>query len=170
MNLIIYEPTNDTRVTLSLLEGQQEGESVSRGSHMGSVLVSPSISSILVPPSVGSFRDNLVHSQGEEINNDSVSGSNNPCHGDIQSGLPSRDKESLMHEDPGTNSHSLSPNAPSSTLEQGDNQLSTHPTPENDQPIAVRKPIRSFNILEYLKDYKHDISNFISYEFCNPSF
>ena len=74
-----------------------------------------------------------------------------------------------MHEDPGTNSHSLSPNAPSSTLEQGDNQLSTHPTPENDQPIAVRKPTTSFNILEYLKDYKHDISNFISNEFCNPS-
>ena len=71
----------------------------------------------------------------------------------------------FMHEDPGTNSHSLSPNAPCSTLEQGDNQLSTHPTPENDQPIAVRKPTRSFNILEYLKDYKHDISNFISYEF-----
>ena len=45
-----------------------------------------------------------------------------------------------MHEDPGTNSHSLSPNAPSSTLEQADNQLSTQPTPENDQPIAIRKP------------------------------
>jgi len=75
-----------------------------------------------------------------------------------------------MHEDPGTNSHSLSPNAPCSTLEQGDNQLSTQPTPENDQPIAVRKPTRSSNILAYLKDYKHDISNFISYEFCNPSF
>jgi len=42
--------------------------------------------------------------------------------------------------------HSLSPNAPSSTLEQGDNQLSTQPTPENDQPIAIRKPTRSSNI------------------------
>ena len=75
-----------------------------------------------------------------------------------------------MHEDPGTNSHSLSPNAPSSTLEQGDNQPSTQSTPENDQPIAIRKPTRSSNILAYLNDYKHDISNFISYEFCNPSF
>ena len=45
--------------------------------------------SILVPPSVGSFGDNLVHSQGEEINNDSESGGNNPCHGDMQSDLPS---------------------------------------------------------------------------------
>ena len=75
-----------------------------------------------------------------------------------------------MHEDPGTNSHSLSPNVPSSTLEQGDNQLSTQSTPRNDQPIAVRKPTRSSNIPAYLKDYKHDIFNFISYEFCNPSF
>ena len=48
--------------------------------------------------------------------------------------------------------------------------MSTQPTPENDQPIAVRKPTRSSNIPAYLKDYKHDISNFISYEFCNPSF
>ena len=156
-----YEPTNDTGITISPPEGQQEGESDSRGSHMGS---------ILVPPSVGSFGDNLVHSQGEEINNNSKSGGNSPCHGNIQSDLPSRDNESLMHEDPGTNSHPLSPNAPCSTLEQGDNQLSTQPTPENDQPIAVRKPTRSSNILAYLKDYKHDISNFISYEFCNPSF
>jgi len=52
-----------------------------------------------------------------------------------------------MHEVPSTDSHSLSPNAPSSTLEQGDNQLSTQPTPENDQPIAIRKPTRSSNIL-----------------------
>ena len=64
-------------------------------------------------------------------------------------------------------SKSLSPNAPSSTLEQGDNQPSTQSTPENDQPIAIRKPTRSSNILAYLNDYKHDISNFISYEFCN---
>jgi len=35
---------------------------------------------------------------------------------------------------------------------------------------SLRKPTRSFNIPAYLKDYKHDISNFISYEFCNPSF
>ena len=51
--------------------------------------------SILVPPSVGSFGDNLVHSQGEEINNDSESGGNSPCHEDIQSDLPSQDNESL---------------------------------------------------------------------------
>jgi hypothetical protein len=78
--------------------------------------------------------------------------------------------KSLMHEDPCTNSHSLSPNAPPSTIEQGDNQLYTQPPPENDQPIAVRKPTRSSNIPAHLKDYKHDISNFISYKFCNPSF
>ena len=45
--------------------------------------------------------------------------------------------------------------------------MSTQPTPENNQPIAIRKPTRSSNILAYLKDYKHDISNFISYDFCN---
>ena len=48
-----YEPHNDTRITLSPLEGQQEGESNSGGNHMGSVLV---------PPSVGSYGDNSVHS------------------------------------------------------------------------------------------------------------
>ena len=57
-----YEPTNDTGITLSPPEGQQEGESNNGGSHMGSVLVPSSVGSIFVPPSVGSFGDNLVHS------------------------------------------------------------------------------------------------------------
>ena len=48
-----YEPTNDTGITLSPPKGQQEGESNSGGNHMGSVLV---------PPSVGSYGDNWVHS------------------------------------------------------------------------------------------------------------
>ena len=49
-----YEPHNDTRITLSPPEGQQEGGgSNSGGNHMGSVLV---------PPSVGSYGDNSVHS------------------------------------------------------------------------------------------------------------
>jgi len=151
-----YEPTNDTGITLSPPEGQQEGESP-----------------VLVPPSVGSYWNNSVHSQGEEINNDNESGGNNSCHGDIQGTLHFQNIESLMHEDPGTNSHSLSPNAPSSTLERGDNQLSTQPPPENDLPIALRKSTRSSNIPACFKDYvgyKHVISNFISYKCCSPSF
>jgi hypothetical protein len=56
-----YEPTNDIGITLSPPEGQQEWESNSGGIHTGSVLV---------PPSVGSYGNNSVHSQGEEINND----------------------------------------------------------------------------------------------------
>ena len=36
-----YEPHNDTGITLSPPEGQQEGESNSGGNHMGSVLVPP---------------------------------------------------------------------------------------------------------------------------------
>ena len=145
-----YEPTNDTRITLSPPKGQQEGESNSGGIHMGSVLV---------PPSVGSYWNNSVHSQGEEINNDNESGGNNSCHGDIQGTLHFQNIESLMHEDPGTNSHSLSPNAPSSTLERGDNQLSTQPPPKNDLPIALRKSTRSSNVPACFKDYvgyKHD--------------
>ena len=128
---------------------------------------------VLVPPSVGSYWNNSVHSQGEEINNDNESGGNNSCHGDIQGTLHFQNIESLMHEDPGTNSHSLSPNAPSSTLERGDNQLSIQPPPENDLPIALRKSTRSSNIPACFKDYvgyKHDISNFISYKCCSPSF
>jgi len=151
-----YEPTNDTGITLSPPEGQQEGES-----------------SVLVHPSVGSYWNNSVHSQGEEINNDNESGGNNSCHGDIQGTLHFQNIESLMHKDPGTNSHSLSPNPPSSTLERGDNQLSTQPPPENDLPIALRKSTRSSNIPACFKDYvgyKHDISNFISYKCCSPSF
>ena len=151
-----YEPTNDTGIALSPPEGQQEGES-----------------SVLVPPPVGSYWNNSVHSQGEEINNDNESGGNNSCHGDIQGTLHFQNIESLMHEDPGTNSHSLSPNAPSSTLERGDNQLSIQPPPENDLPIALRKSTRSSNIPACFKDYvgyKHDISNFISYKCCSPSF
>jgi hypothetical protein len=75
-----------------------------------------------------------------------------------------------MHEDSGTNSHSLSPDAPSSILEQGDNQLPPQVTlipPEIDIPIALRKATRSSNIPTRLKDYvgyKHDIANFISYK------
>jgi hypothetical protein len=159
-----YESTNDTRITLSPPEGQQEGESNSGGIHMGS---------ILVPPLVGSYGNNSVHSQGEEINNDNKSGGNNSCHGDIHATLHSQNIESLMHEDPGTNSHSLSPNSPSSTLERGDNQLSIQPPPENDLPIARRKSTKSSNIPAHFKDYvgyKHDISNFISYKCCSPSF
>jgi hypothetical protein len=71
--------------------------------------------SVLIPPLVGSYGDNSIHSQVEEINKDSESGGNNPYHGDTQNNLPSQDQESLMHEDPGTNLHSHSPNAPSST-------------------------------------------------------
>ena len=43
--------------------------------------------SVLVPPSVGSYWNNSVHGQGEEINNDNESGGNNSCHGDIQGTL-----------------------------------------------------------------------------------
>jgi hypothetical protein len=81
-----------------------------------------------------------------------------------------------MHEDSGTNSHSLSPDAPSSILEQGDNQVPPQVTlipPKIDIPIALRKATRSSNIPAHLKDYvgyKHDIANFISYKTCSPSF
>lgn len=131
-----YESTNDIGITLSSPDVQQEGESSSGGIHTSSILVSP----------LGdSYENDSVHSKGEGINDDSEGEGNNPCHGDnhgdIQNIVPSHDRESLMHEDPGTNSHSLDLIDPFSTLEQEDNQLSTQLPPENDLPIALRKPL-----------------------------
>ena len=93
----------------------------------------------------------------------------------MQTSLLSQNIESLMHGDPGNNPQdSLNPsNPPTSTLEQGENQLSTEPSLENDLPIALRKPTRSSNVPARLKDYvghKYDIANFVSYKNCSPFF
>lgn len=55
-----------------------------------------------------------------------------------------------MHVDLSTSSPSLSPIAPSSTLEQGENQLSTQSSPNN-LPIAMRKPTRTTMFQHALK-------------------
>ena len=157
-----YGLGNNIGFSLSPPEVQQEGES------NGGILVG----SILVPTSGTSHGVNPFLSQGEEING---SGSHSSCHGDMQTSLLSQNIESLMHGDPGNNPQdSLNPpNAPTSTLEQGENQLSTEPSLENDLPIALRKPTRSSNVPARLKDYvghKYDIANFVSYKNCSPFF
>jgi hypothetical protein len=79
-----------------------------------------------------------------------------------------------MHEESGTNTESPLPSAPSSTFEQGENQLSTPPLHPNDLPIALRKSTRTTDIPAHLKDYvvgyKHDIANFVSYRKCKSAF
>jgi transposase InsO family protein len=162
-----YGPANETGITLSPPEAQQEGES------NGGTLVG----SILVPTSGVPSINNNTHSQGEYINNESGSNDSNSSLEDMQdatgdSSPPSQDGEPPMHEDPGTNSLSFSPVTPTSTMGPGDNQLAT-PNPQNDLPIALRKPTRSLNVPRYLKDYighKHDIAHFMSYKHCSPSF
>ena len=71
-----------------------------------------------------------------------------------------------MREGPGTNTMPSNSVAPTSTSGQSDNQLST---PVDNLPIALRRPTRTRNTPGYLKDYKHDIANHISYKYCSPS-
>lgn len=160
-----YGPADDTGITLSPPEVEQEGESNSGGNLEGSIVVPT-----LDVPSI----DNNTPSQGEETHNNRGAKDNNSSQGDMQditanSSPPTQDLEPSMHEDPGTNLHSLSPVAPTRTIGQGSNQLSTHDS-QTDLPIALRKPTRTLNVPSYLKDYKHDIANFISYKHCSPSF
>jgi hypothetical protein len=106
-----YGPANETGITLSPLEAQQEGES-NGGTLMGSVLVPTSV--------VPSIKNN-THSQGENTNNDNGDSDSNSTQEDMQdatenSSPPSQDGEPTMHEAPGTNSLSLSPITPTSTI------------------------------------------------------
>jgi hypothetical protein len=71
----------------------------------------------------------------------------------MQNTLPSQNIESVMHEDPNIFSESLGPIAPSSTLEQCENQSFNQPSSQNDFPIALRKPNRFSNFPTRLKDY-----------------
>jgi hypothetical protein len=71
-----------------------------------------------------------------------------------------------MHGDPGTNTIPTSSVAPISTSGESDNQSSTS---TDRLPIALRKSSRTRTPPEYLKDYKHDIANYISYKCCSPS-
>jgi hypothetical protein len=100
-----YEPTNDIGITLSPPEGEQEG----------GVIVEVFVWAQFLFLLQWVLMETIQFIVREEINNDSEG--NNSCHGYIQSNVPSQDQESFMHEDPGTNLNSLSPNAPSSTLE-----------------------------------------------------
>jgi hypothetical protein len=161
-----YGPANETGITLSPPEVQQEGES------NGGTLVG----SIPVPTSGMPSVDNNNRSQGEDTNNESGGNDSNSSLEDMQDATenssPSyQDVDTPMHEGPGTNSLSFSPVTPSS-IGQDDNRLAT-PNPQNDLPIALRKPTRSLNAPRYLKDYigyKHDIAHFMSYNRCSPSF
>jgi hypothetical protein len=156
-----YGPTNDTEITLSPFEVQQEGESNGGGILVGSICIPNS--------NVLPLSDRQSLSQGETTYNHN----DNPCHGDMHHNLPSQNIESIMHEDPHNGTQSPDPIYPSSTLEQGENQPSTQPSSHNDLPIALRKPHRSSNIPAHLKDYvgyKHDIANFMSYKNCSSSF
>jgi hypothetical protein len=144
---------------------QQEGEINSGGTPVGTVLVPTSE----VPN---------YPSEREEINGSSGGNNSNPCHGDTEdatgnSSTPSQGVEISMHEDPGTDLHSLSPVAPTSTTGHSENQLPNLEPQENDLPIALRKSTRSSNTPPRLRDYvgyKHNIANFISYKHCSPSF
>jgi hypothetical protein len=152
-----YGRSSDNEIIPFSPEVRQEGESNS-----GGILGGP----ILVSTSGASNHDHPSPSQGEE--------NNNSHDRDIQNDVPSEDIESTMHEESGTNTESPLPLAPSSTFEQGENQLSTQPLHPNDLPIALRKSIRTTDIPAHLKDYvvgyKYDIANFVSYTKCNPTF
>lgn len=109
-----YGPADDTGITLSPPEVEQEGESNSGGNLEGSIVVPT-----LDVPSI----DNNTPSQGEETHNNRGAKDNNSSQGDMQditanSSPPTQDLEPSMHEDPGTNLHSLSPVAPTSTIGQ----------------------------------------------------
>jgi hypothetical protein len=163
-----YSPTGDTGISSCPPEVQQEGESNSRGTLVGPILVPNSG----VPPI-----DNNTRSQVEETNNENGGNDENFNHGNMQDAIvestpSSSDVESHMHEDPGTNLYSPSPETPTGTIGPGDNQLST-PGPQSDLPIALRKTTRSTNILPRLKDYvgyKNNIAKFLSYKHCSHSF
>jgi transposase InsO family protein len=160
-----YGSTNDTGIALSPPELQQEGESNSGGTLVDTILV-PTLDASHYP------------SEGEEINDGSGGNNSDPCHGDTRdttenSSTPSQGVEPSMPEDPGTDLHSLSPVAPTSTTGHSDNQLPNLEPQENELPIALRKSTRSSNIPPRLRDYvgyKHNIANFISYKHCSPSF
>jgi hypothetical protein len=142
-------------ISLSPLDEQQE-----RGSE-GPVLV-------LAPTSANSQSTNNSQNQGEE--NVGVSDDNSCCgdEGDAtgHSSLPSHGEESEMHEDPGTSTIPSNSVAPTSISWHNENQLSTS---VDSLPIALRKSSRTRNTPGYLKDYKYDIANYISYEYCSPS-
>ena len=164
--------TNGPGIVLSPPVVGQEGESDSGASLSGSILV-PTSGVSSPTPGVSSLDGNLS-SQGEERFHNS---NDNLSHGDMQdvaghSSPYSQDVEPCMHEDSGNDDHSPSPVAPTSTIGHSDNQLSTL-VPQDELPIALRKPTRTLNATSHLKDYvgyKHNIANFITYRHCSPSF
>jgi hypothetical protein len=132
----------------------------------------PTFVPVLAPTSGESRISNNTPSQGEDY---TAGDNDNGFHEGEEdamrdSPLPSQDVESTMHGDPGTNSNFYDSAAPINTTGQSDNQPST--SSEN-FPIAVRKSPRTRNPPRYLKDFvghKYDITNYISYKYCNPSF
>jgi hypothetical protein len=181
-----YSAQDDSGITKVPTKVQQEGESENNG------FVSPLL--LLVPTSGGSLIHDNNESQGVERNNgdyschgdsiDATESSSLPSHNGDDSGhgdnidatesssRPSLGAETSMHMDPGTTNNTRSSVAPICTTRHSDNQLSI-PTPQDNLPIALRKPTRTKNTPGHLKDfvgYKHDIANFISYKYCSPSF
>lgn len=150
--------TVDTRISLTPPGVGQEGESVGGDSLTESILV-PTPGSILVPAPDVSLCESNISSHG---NMQDVTGN---------SSSPSQDVELDMHGNPSTD-HSPGPIAPTSATGQSDNQFSIS-VPQDELPIALRKPTRNLNVPSHLKDYvgyRHNIANFISYKNCSPSF
>ena len=168
-----YCTTNDTGISLSPPEVQQEGESNSGGTPIGTTLVPTSEASHY--PSEGYPGEGEEYSsEGEEINDGSGGDNSNPCGGDMQdatgnSSTPSHGVE--LHEDPGANLHTPSPVAPGSTTSPGDNQL---PTPDSQTDLQLLlenqlEPQSSRHALETMSDIKTTMHTFLTNIVARPS-